>query len=64
MSVVSNVGVACRCSRYSQRRLLDADNSLVSVCPSEMADVGQLLLVLVGGLFLGAELEGVGVGCQ
>ena len=36
--------------------LLDADNGLVSVCPSEMADEGRLLLVSAGGLFLGAEL--------
>ena len=62
VSVVGDVGVECRCSRYSRRRLLDADDGLVSVCPSEMADVGRLLLVSVGGLFLGAELEGVSVG--
>ena len=42
--------------------MLDAGDGLVSVCPSEMADVGPLLLVSVGGLFLGTELEGVSVG--
>ena len=35
---------------------MDAGNSLVLVWLWEMADVGQLLLVSVGGLFLGAEL--------
>ena len=36
--------------------MLDAGDGLVTVCPLEMADVGRLLLVSVGGLFLGAEL--------
>ena len=31
VSVVGDVGVECRCSRYSRRRLLDADDDLVSV---------------------------------
>jgi len=35
---------------------MHAGDGLVSVCPSEMTDVGRLLLVSVGGLFLGAEL--------
>ena len=35
---------------------MDAGVSLVSVWPSERADVGRLLLVSVGGLFLRAEL--------
>ena len=44
VSVVGDVEVECRCSRYSRGRLFDADDSLVSVCQTEMADG----LVVVG----------------
>ena len=52
VSVVGDVGVECRCSRYSRRRLLDADDGLVSVCPLEMADVGTSVVVGVGRRYI------------